>query len=91
MLAIADYTAQYEDELTFNAGDKIQITLESEFKLYLHVQDTCTCVYIIIMCVCGLKHGYNRGRNLAVRDSQSIGCTGYIKSKQSHFYTACLN
>ena len=28
--AVADYTAQYEDELTFRAGDKIQITLESE-------------------------------------------------------------
>ena len=30
VMAVADYTAQYEDELTFRAGDKIQITLESE-------------------------------------------------------------
>ena len=28
--AVADYTAQYEDELTFHIGDIIQITLESE-------------------------------------------------------------
>jgi hypothetical protein len=26
--AVADYTAQYEDELMFRAGDKIKITLE---------------------------------------------------------------
>lgn len=30
VMAVADYTAQYEDELTFRAGDKIKITLESE-------------------------------------------------------------
>ena len=33
VLAVADYTAQYEDELTFRAGDKIQITLESELDI----------------------------------------------------------
>ena len=27
VMAVADYTAQYEDELTFRAGDKIKITL----------------------------------------------------------------
>ena len=30
VIAIHDYTAQYSDELNFSAGDRIQVTVESE-------------------------------------------------------------
>jgi neutrophil factor 2 len=34
VVAVADYAAQYEDELTFRAGEKIQITLEINTEWY---------------------------------------------------------
>ena len=36
VVAIHDYTAQYSDELNFSAGDRIQVTVESELIRHSH-------------------------------------------------------
>ncbi len=36
MVAIYDYQGQFEDELSFSAGDKIQVTAESELFSLVH-------------------------------------------------------
>ncbi len=37
VIAIADYTAQYSDELTFSVGEKIQVTVESKLGYFSFV------------------------------------------------------